>query len=150
MKKTVENLGLCLMAGLAAWACQAPEEQEEPVQAINLSYFDSTVRAQDDFFQFVNGNWINQTEIPADQGRWGSFHELREFNNEAVRKVLNQAKDSGEYPEGSDQRKGINFFEIGMDSLLAEERAALPLQSRFEAIEQIGKGIGSIFKKGND
>jgi len=137
MKKTVENLGLCLMAGLAAWACQAPEEQEEPVQAINLSYFDSTVRAQDDFFQFVNGNWINQTEIPADQGRWGSFHELREFNNEAVRKVLNQAKDSEEYPEGTDQRKGINFFEIGMDSLLAEKRAALPLQSRFEAIEQI-------------
>src|SRR5690554_4564059 len=137
MKNINEIICIFLILGFTLLGCNPAEEREEPVQAINLSYFDSTVRVQDDFFGFINGNWIRQTEIPADQGRWGSFHELREFNNEAVLKVLNQAKDSGQYPDGSDQRKGMHFFQIGMDSLLAEKRAATPLEPIFEAIEKI-------------
>ena len=36
-------------------------------------YIDDTVRLQDDFFTFVNGNWLKETEIPEDKARWGSF-----------------------------------------------------------------------------
>ena len=80
------------LAGTAFAGCNSEHQtEEEPVQAINLSHMDSTVRLQDDFFLAVNGNWIKQTDIPADQGRWGSFNELREFNNEAVLKVLEKA-----------------------------------------------------------
>ncbi|WP_235893372.1 M13 family metallopeptidase [Litoribacter populi] len=107
------------------------------VQAINLNYMDSTTRPQDDFFQFVNGGWLEKTEIPGDQGRWGSFNELREFNNEAVLRVLEKASESDEFQEGSDQRKAADFYRIGMDSTLAENRGMEPLKPWFEEIDQI-------------
>src|SRR5690554_3150340 len=123
MNKSKRIIFTLSLAGTVIASCTSePKAEEEPVQAINLSYMDSTVRLQDDFFLAVNGNWINQTEIPADQGRWGSFNELREFNNKAVLKVLEKAMESWEYPEGSDQAKGVGFYRIGMDSLLAEQR----------------------------
>ncbi len=40
------------------------------------------------FFRYVNGNWLDNTEIPADEGRWGSFNELRKDNNEMVLSIL--------------------------------------------------------------
>src|SRR5690606_18764789 len=126
------------LAGMVSAGCNSEHEtEEEPIQAINLSYMDSTVRLQDDFFLAVNGNWIKQTDIPGDQGRWGSFNELREFNNEAVLKVLEKAMHGDDLPEGSDQAKGVGFYQIGMDSLLAEKKGAEPLKPWFEKIEQV-------------
>lgn len=138
MNKPKQIVFTLALAGSVFVGCTSTQKiEEEPVQAINLSYMDSSVRLQDDFFLAVNGNWIKQTEIPADQGRWGSFNELREFNNEAVLKVLEAAMNSGNLPAESDQAKGVGFYQIGMDSLLAEERGAKPLSRWFDKIEEV-------------
>src|SRR5690554_4229288 len=138
MEKINRIFCVLLMVGLVFAGCTSGQKmEEEPVQAINLGYMDSTVRFQDDFFQAVNWNWIKQTDIPADQGRWGSFHELREFNNDAVLEVLEKAMESDEYPEGSDQAKGVGFYRIGMDSLVAEKRGIDPLKPWLGKIAQV-------------
>lgn len=136
--KNMQNklVALCIAAGLMV-GCSSENNVEEPVQAINLSYMDSTIRPQDDFFMAINGNWINQTEIPGDQGRWGSFNELREFNNDAVLTVLEKAMEGDGYPTGSDQAKGVGFYRIGMDSLLAEKNGIEPLQAWLDKIGQV-------------
>jgi putative endopeptidase len=130
-----------LLAGSAVFfgscATQKTDEKSQHV-AINLENIDSAVRPQDDFFKYVNGGWISKASIPPDQGRWGSFNELREFNNEAVLKVLEKAgKDTEKYPNGTDQRKAADFYSIGMDSLLAEKAGIEPLRPYFEQIERI-------------
>jgi len=105
---------------------------------INLEHVDSAVRPQDDFFKFVNGGWISKASIPPDQGRWGSFNELREFNNDAVLSVLKKAGENTEkYPEGTDQRKAADFYSIAMDSMLAEKAGISPLQPYIDQIENI-------------
>jgi putative endopeptidase len=105
---------------------------------IKLENIDTAVRPQDDFFTYVNGGWINRTNIPADQGRWGSFNELREFNNDAVLKVLKTAgADTKLYPEGTDQRKAADFYSIGMDSLLAERAGMEPIKPYIDKINSI-------------
>ena len=45
-------------------------------EGLNLSYMDTSVRPQDDFFNYVNGNWMKTVEIPADKTSWGSFNAL--------------------------------------------------------------------------
>ena len=111
-------------------SCSTEKKQEQLAGVgIKLENIDSTVRPQDDFFKYVNGGWINKTEIPADQGRWGSVNELREFNNDAVLKVLKKAAENTTlYPDGTDQRKAADFYSIGMDSLLAEKAGIEPLK----------------------
>ncbi|ELR70862.1 Peptidase, M13 family [Fulvivirga imtechensis AK7] len=143
MKLSDFNLRHAILAfGVGAFvaACTSAEDgksDSEAVVGINTSYIDSTVRPSDDFFRFVNGKWIDQTEIPGDQGRWGSFNELREMTNETVLSVLETAGKSNKYGEGTDQKKATDFYAIGMDSLLAERVGAQPLQPYFDKIGQI-------------
>ena len=129
------------MAGLALGvlitACSTKQENDEAVQAIAFENMDSTYSPADDFFMFVNGKWVEKTAIPDDQGRWGSFNELRETNNEVVLNVLEKAAESGKYEEGSDQQKAAGFYAIGMDSLLAEKVGIEPLMPHFGKIRSI-------------
>jgi putative endopeptidase len=122
---------------LSSCGSQKPEENLAGI-GINLENIDTAVRPQDDFFKYVNGGWISKTEIPPDQGRWGAFNELREFNNDAVLKVLEKAgKDTQKYPEGTDQRKAADFYSIGMDSALAENAGIEPIKPYMEKINNI-------------
>lgn len=130
-----------LLAGIGflivSCSTQKTEENLNGV-GITLENIDTTVRPQDDFFKYVNGGWISKAAIPPDQGRWGSFNELREFNNEAVLKVLEKAgKDSEKYPEGTDQRKAADFYSIAMDSALAEKVGIEPLKPYLDQIDNI-------------
>jgi len=121
---------------LACGGSEQPTVAPE-VKAIDVTYMDSTVSPSDDFFKFVNGKWLAKTEIPGDQGRWGSFNELREVNNKVVLSVLETASKSGKYEDGTDQKKAGDFYSIGMDSLLAESVGAQPLEAVFEKIAAI-------------
>ena len=58
--------------------CSEMQAQTKPakIPGINVSLMDKSVRPQDDFFNFVNGDWLKKTEIPSQQNRWGSFYEL--------------------------------------------------------------------------
>ena len=135
--KYLNKIAILGVSGMAI-ACGAPESKEEAtVQAIELANMDSTINPADDFFRFVNGKWLDKTEIPGDQGRWGSFNELREENNEVVLSVLENAAKSGKYEDGTDQKKAGDFYSIGMDSLLAESAGIQPLKPYLEKIESI-------------
>lgn len=130
---------LSLVGLLTVVSCSAPKENanEEKVEGINLANIDSTIRPADDFYKFVNGGWLERTEIPGDQGRWNSFNEVREATNETVLEVLEAAAKSDKYAAGTDQRKAADFYAIGMDSLLAEKAGIQPLKPYFEQISAI-------------
>ena len=128
---------LFLIGAIAACSTESKKPEAPVASGLELANMDSTVRPQDDFFRFVNGNWINRTAIPADRGAWGSFNELSEFNNKAVLDVLKKAGENPKYTEGTDQRKAADFFSIGMDSSLAESVGLNPLKPTLETIEAI-------------
>ena len=54
------------------------ENTEMKEAGLNLSYMDSSVRPQDDFFNYVNGNWMKTAEIPSDKTSWGNYKKIRE------------------------------------------------------------------------
>ena len=130
-----------LLLGVVIFACsQEQTEVIEETPALVLDNMDTTINPADDFFGYVNGNWVAKTEIPGDQGRWGSFNELREFNNDVVMDVLKKAAESGKYKEGTDQKKASDFFSVGMDSLLAESTGTAPIKKfliQIDAIEDM-------------
>ncbi|HTE29150.1 MAG TPA: M13 family metallopeptidase [Chryseolinea sp.] len=138
MKKLLRLVYVGVLCTTLSCGNESKKESEEIPFALNLSNIDSTVRPQDDFFKYANGIWLEKTKIPADQGRWGTSNELREFNNDAVLKVLTAAAaDTARYPDGTDQRKAADFYAIGMDSLLAEHAGIDPLKPYLEKIDAI-------------
>ena len=48
------------------------------LSGIDISQFNEEFKPQDDFYDYVNHNWLSKTEIPDDQIGWGSYMTLRE------------------------------------------------------------------------
>src|SRR5690606_394701 len=112
---------------------------QEPHQAIDLSHMDTTVRPQDDFYHYVNGNWMKTAEIPADKARWGSFDELRENTDEAVLKILKESLKET-FEKGTDGQKIADLYQSYVD---VENRNQLgfdpikPYLTKIDAIETL-------------
>src|SRR5215213_10118391 len=60
---------------------------------IDRSTFDLPVTPGDDFFQYVNGNWIKRNPIPPEYSRWGAFFKLRDDNLTYLNNILQELSD---------------------------------------------------------
>ncbi|MCO1333244.1 peptidase M13 [Microbulbifer sp. OS29] len=69
----------------------AIHQQVELASGIDLASMDTSVRPQDDFFTYVNGTWLKNTEIPADKSRWGGFTILRDQSTKQVKALIMEA-----------------------------------------------------------
>ncbi len=109
----------------------------ELVSGIDQSGFDQSVRAQDDFFDYVNGSWVKNTEMPADKARWGTFDLLREQSQKDVRALVEEVSAAEDVEFGSPAQKIRDFYNSYMDT---EATAALGLEairSELDAIASI-------------
>lgn len=112
--------------------------ESDSARGIVLENMDTTVNPGDNFYLYVNGSWMEEAEIPPEEGRWGSFNELQEANNDVLLKVLTAAAEKTEqYPQGSDEAKAARFYAVGMDSAKAENLGLQPIQPLLEQIEGI-------------
>lgn len=95
-------------------------------------YIDKTVTPQDDFFTFVNGKWLNETVIPEDKARWGSFVILDEKSIHDVKSLL----ESSEFND-IDFNKIKKFYNEGMNIKRRNELDIQPLQELIDKITAI-------------
>lgn len=109
---------------------------QEKYEAINTDYMDKTVRPQDDFYTFVNGNWMKTTEIPSDRSRWGSFDELRE-NTDIVSLGILKSLLGKEYKRGSDEQKIGDLYESFVDFDSRNKTGIAPIKPYLEKIDKI-------------
>jgi len=103
---------------------------------IDTQYFDDSVRAQDDFYRHVNGKWLDETEIPADKGNYGSFVKLRDDTLEQLRIVIERLPQSKEAAD-PETRKIIDLYASFMDETLIESLDLKPLTAELAAIAAI-------------
>ncbi len=151
MKNSIYKIGtvaLGLSIGLGLTSCNEPkrttatETTEEVVTdnkpddylAIDLANFDTTVRPQDDFFMFVNGNWLKNNPIPASETRWTSFSEILERNREILKRVAETAS-SNSSPSAAEKHVAA-FYKSGMNEQNREEMGSKPLETHIEAINK--------------
>lgn len=100
------------------------------------STFDESVRAQDDFFKHVNGEWLKDTEIPADRARYGAFDQLREASEAAMRELIETAA-AGDSQVGSEQAKVGDLYRSFMDTDRVEALGVQPLADDLAAIAEV-------------
>lgn len=114
----------------------AVQVQAQEKKFINMDYMDKSVRPQDDFYNFVNGNWMKTTEIPSDKARWGSFDELREHTDEATLKLLNSLLTE-KHEKGTDGQKIGDLYNSFIDFDTRNQLGLQPIQAYLEKIDGI-------------
>ena len=82
--------------------------------------FNMSVKPSDDFFSYVNSEWIKKNPIPFDFSIWGSFVILSEENRKKVKEILEENYPTSDkyhrlnvlYFQGLDEEKRKNISEV--------------------------------------
>ena len=129
---------LVLVMTLAILASCGQEKSTEMNKApgIDLTMMDTSVSPSQDFFKFVNGSWLENTEIPADRGRWGSFDELRKMTSDNMLGIL-EGSGEKEFDKESDQFKAYTFYQTAMDTNRGNQAGTDPIDGILKSIETI-------------
>lgn len=118
-----------------------PTAQTSPVEQLNsgieLTNMDKSVRAQDDFYYHVNGQWLETTQIPGDKSNYGSFTQLYDDSQEAMKKVLEKAAANKNVKPGSDESKLAAFYNSYMNEAQREELGIKPLSPILTNIDAV-------------
>ncbi|WP_338793915.1 M13 family metallopeptidase [Bernardetia sp. MNP-M8] len=153
MRHSIYKIGavtLGLTIGLGLTSCNEPKKStateateevatdKKPTDylAIDLANFDTTVRPQDDFFMFVNGNWLKNNPIPASETRWTSFSEILERNREILKRVAENAANNTSASPTSAEGHVAAFYKSGMNEEKREEMGLKPMEIYLEAINK--------------
>ncbi|BAO55024.1 M13 family metallopeptidase [Nonlabens marinus] len=106
---------------------------------IDFSAMDTLVSPKDDFYRYVNGTWIDSTEIPADQTVWGGFNKLRKDTDADVLAILNKAQDDKNLDPKSDQAKAVYVYQSILDTESRNKAGYQPLMPFLQQINEVRK-----------
>ena len=118
-------------------SCQNSKSENEKIPGIILENMDTSVDPKDDFYNYVNGNWMKTNTIPDDESRWGGFGVLRKTTRQDVLEIIKTAQINDNYKEGSDQKKALLIFETKLDTIARNKAGIKPIQHLLDAIEAI-------------
>lgn len=106
------------------------------VSGLALENMDKSIAPGDDFFMYMNGAWIDRTEIPADKASYGGFGILNDETQEQVKAIIEQSAN-GDFPQGSEQQKVGDLYKSYMDWDTRNAKGVEPLRPELERIEGI-------------
>lgn len=87
----------------------------------------------DDFYGYVNGAWLAETEIPADRGSWGSFAALGEETNQRLHALLEATAKDRKHATAAG-RLTADFYTAFMDESGIQARGLTPLEPELRRI----------------
>ncbi|MGB0837565.1 MAG: M13 family metallopeptidase [Flavobacteriaceae bacterium] len=147
MKSFSWRMASCAVLGLGITMASCLTDKKEESHGIHVENMDTTVKPSEDFFRYVNGAWLDKTEIPSDRTSWGSFNELRKKTDKDVLTILDKAIADSDNPVikdaetktavVSDQQKAINYYQTIMDTVSRNEQGVSPVMPYLKKISEL-------------
>lgn len=104
--------------------------------AFDITRIDGSADACTDFFQYSNGSWMRNTQIPGAYSRWGTFNILADNNQNSLRDILETAAKTKAAKGGATQLAG-DYYAACMDEAAIERAGTKPLEMYFKQIDSI-------------
>ena len=127
---------LALGLGVASpWFSVFAQDKPLGVSGVEKENFSKTLRPSDDFFRYVNENWLESTDIPPDQSNYGSFTALDIETKGAIRAIIEEASKSA---VATPEAKQVGDFFKSYTDIEARNRAGItPVKPWLETIQAI-------------
>lgn len=95
---------------------------------------DKSVRAQDNFFRYSQGQWLTSVEIPADKSDWGTFMIAREEVQQQLRSIVEEAALDSKKAMGTERQKIGDLYSSYMDEKHLEALGTTPLKGELARV----------------
>jgi len=124
-------LALSIAAGFASYA--ADGKPSIGTWGFDTAGMDTSVKPGDDFFEYVGGTWIKNTEIPADKTSYGSFVMLHDKAEADVKATVEENAKLTHEPGSAGQKVG-DFYNAFLNTDLIEQKGLDPAKADLDAI----------------
>ncbi|MEM7728919.1 MAG: M13 family metallopeptidase [Pseudomonadota bacterium] len=114
---------------------QEPEEAQEAALGtfgVALENMDTSVDPGDDFFRYVNGTWLDETELPADRSAFTAFNVLGDRAEQRVRGIIERAAASDD--PTPDEARIAGLYNAYMDVDAIEAVGLTPVQADLDRV----------------
>lgn len=146
-------------------AADAPALGGEPAQPavprFSADYIDKAIDPRADFAHFAWGAWQQKNPVPADKSRWGAFNELDQFNQTALKGILQTTAARSHEPDSVEQKVG-DFYASAMDTATIDAAGLKPVEPQLARVAAISspddlartlaqlhnEGVGGFFNVG--
>ena len=125
---------LFVLATLALMTTACTQKQQ--TTGIDLSNLDTTIVAQNDFYQYATGGWQKNNPLTAEYSRFGSFDKLALNNLEQVNGLIQEIA-SKKHPQGTLAQKIGDVYNLAMDTARREQEGIEPVQKTLDEIAAI-------------
>ena len=115
---------------------------------IDLSSRNDDVDPGDDFFEYANGKWVRDNEIPPDRSRHGVWLELRERVEKRLLEIV-ESEHNQRSTTNSSQQKITDYYsswmntkrlnELGLDPLTGDIKRIKSIDSRKDLAGEFGR-----------
>jgi len=115
----------------------------KPGSGFSVDNIDKSADPCVDFYQYACGNWIKNSEIPADRAAWQSFSELDESNLEIEKGILEKASSAGTGRNAIDQKIG-DMYGSCMDEKAVDAKGIEPVKAELDRVAAVKDKQGLI------
>lgn len=146
----------------ATSACRSGEQDATTESAataaglgINPAAMDRSVKPGDDFYNFANGAWMKQTQIPADRSSVGGFYIADQERERQSRELIAEILKSNP-AAGSNEARIANYYKAYLDNDSIDRAGMAPAKGDLDAIAGIADkralsaAIGSTLRADTD
>ena len=125
-------------------SCTLMGTAQEPLKSgLNRADMNTSVRPQDDFYEYACGGWMKQHPLPAAYSRYGSFDMLQENNDKRINGILAELLKNS-YAEGSIEQKLSDLYKLAMDSVRRNQEGVTPVMPIVKKMEA-AKTLDALF-----
>lgn len=125
------KLGVLIVLVLMSVGCK-----KQQTIGLDLTNLDTTAVAQNDFYQYACGGWMEKNPLTAEYSRFGSFDKLAENNREQLNGLISEIA-AKQHHHGSIEQKIGDLYNLALDTARRNEEGILPLRASLDAIAAI-------------
>jgi len=127
-----------LLPFLVLFSCSdASKIQVERSSGIIKKNFDHSINPQDNFYQFVNGQWLATVQIPTDKSAVGTFYDVHERAQRDIVEIISQLINQTPQQLSHEEQLVANFYHSYIDTDTRNAIGLSPLKSIFDDINNL-------------
>jgi putative endopeptidase len=116
----------------------------------DLADMDTSVKPGDDFFEYVNGQWLKTAVIPPDRASTGSFQDLRIQSEERLKSIVATLEKTPADQLTPEERKLRDLYDAFEDRAQIDSRGLQPVQKDLDYLghlktkADVARAMGSV------